>query len=85
MRHFIGHREIVTGDDTLQLALDLWLGSGDETDAERSARLDAGREIFAADPELLRRAVSLSAETFVRFVGNMLAQERTAAREVSAA
>lgn len=86
MRHFIGHREIVTGDDTLRLALDLWLGPGEETADERAARLDAARDIFTADPALLRRAVSLSVDTFVSFVTEMVEQAQThtaAAREVT--
>ncbi|WP_070017790.1 hypothetical protein [Streptomyces nanshensis] len=59
MRHFIGHHQVVTDDDALELALDLWLGPDEETDEERTARFDAGRDILAEDPELFDLAVRL--------------------------
>jgi hypothetical protein len=63
MHHFIGHHQVVAYDEALELALDLWLGPDEETDEERSARLAAGRDILAEDPELFDRAVRAVAET----------------------
>ncbi|GHJ36032.1 hypothetical protein [Streptomyces sp. TS71-3] len=86
MRHFIGHREIVTGDDTLRFALDLWLGPGDETPEERAARLDAGRQILADDPDLFDRAMHLVTEVLDHVATDVLDRAHlTATREVTAA
>ncbi|OEV31519.1 hypothetical protein AN219_04595 [Streptomyces nanshensis] len=66
MKAFIGPHQVVTGDDALELALgtplELWLGTDDESEAERSAREDAARDILADDPELFDRVTAVAAE-----------------------
>ncbi|GAA2333466.1 hypothetical protein [Streptomyces cuspidosporus] len=66
MKSFIGHHEVATDTDYLELALgtplELWLGEEDESDDERAARLDAARDILADDPELIDRATRIAAE-----------------------
>lgn len=66
MKSFIGHHQVTTDTDYLELALgtplELWLGEPDETDEERAARLDAARDILADDPELIDRVTRLAAE-----------------------
>ncbi|MBT2383000.1 hypothetical protein [Streptomyces sp. ISL-11] len=56
MKTYIGGHEAVTVDDFLELALgtppELWLGVEDESEEERSARLDAARDILADNPHL---------------------------------
>ncbi|MGW8380188.1 hypothetical protein [Streptomyces sp. ODS28] len=64
MRHYIGDQHIVTDDEALELALDLYLGEDDETDEETAARLDAGRDLLDEDPELFDRAARVVAEAF---------------------
>ena len=66
MKYFIGDQEIVTDDEALELALDLYLPTGEETSEERAARLDAGRHILEEDPELLDRAVRVVAKALTR-------------------
>ncbi|MDW6061358.1 hypothetical protein SAZ11_29415 [Streptomyces sp. FXJ1.4098] len=66
MKSFIGHHEVATDTDYLELALgtplELWLGEEGESDQERAARLDAARDIIADDPELIDRATQIAAE-----------------------
>ncbi|MFE5400515.1 hypothetical protein ACFQ9Z_03765 [Streptomyces sp. NPDC056580] len=54
MRMYIGRQEAVSAEDFVELALgtpiELWLGAEGESETERSARLDAARDILA-DPE----------------------------------
>lgn len=86
MRHFIGHHEIVTGDDTLQFALDLWLGPGGETPEERVARVDAGRQILADDPDLFDRVMHLVTGILERVATDVCEQPHlTTGSEVAAA
>ncbi|MEU2722746.1 hypothetical protein [Streptomyces smyrnaeus] len=61
MRHYIGNQQVIADDEALELALDLYLGQDDETEEEAAARLDAGRDILTADPELFDRAVRVVA------------------------
>ncbi|MFK4265336.1 hypothetical protein [Streptomyces milbemycinicus] len=66
MKSFIGHHEVATDTDYLELALgtplELWLGEEGESDEGRAARLDAARDIIADDPELIDRATQIAAE-----------------------
>ncbi|MFF9767463.1 hypothetical protein ACF1GT_12740 [Streptomyces sp. NPDC014636] len=54
MRTYIGHQQAISAEDFVELALgtpvELWLGVEGETEVERTARLDAARDILA-DPE----------------------------------
>ncbi|WP_405869368.1 hypothetical protein [Streptomyces sp. NBC_00005] len=54
MRMYVGHQQAVSAEDFVELALgtpvELWLGVEGETEEERTARLDAARDILA-DPE----------------------------------
>ncbi|WP_062209486.1 hypothetical protein [Streptomyces sp. NBRC 109706] len=58
MRSFIGGQSVATDDELIELALGLgldptlWLGTTGESGAERRARLDAGADILADDPDL---------------------------------
>ncbi|MEU7177259.1 MULTISPECIES: hypothetical protein [Streptomyces] len=65
MKFYIGRYEAVTDTDLIELALgtpiDLWLGQEDESAEERTARLDAGRDIIADDPDLYDRALRAAA------------------------
>ena len=56
MKVYIGASEALGDDEFTELALGLLLGEDDESDEERAARLDASRDLFAADPELADRA-----------------------------
>ncbi|MFC9227231.1 hypothetical protein ACFT8W_41975 [Streptomyces hygroscopicus] len=66
MKSFIGHHEVATDTDYLELALgtplELWLGEEGESDEERAARLDAARDILADDPELIDSVTRIAAE-----------------------
>ncbi|MFE5125484.1 hypothetical protein [Streptomyces sp. NPDC056669] len=66
MKSFIGHHEVATDTDYLELALgtplELWLGEEGESDEERAARLDAARDILADDPELIDSVSRIAAE-----------------------
>ncbi|WP_251018715.1 hypothetical protein [Streptomyces sp. ISL-11] len=65
MRTYIGGHEAVTVDDFLELALgtppELWLGVEDESEEERSARLDAARDILADNPHLYDTVIQVAA------------------------
>ncbi|WP_413799617.1 hypothetical protein [Streptomyces iranensis] len=65
MKSFIGHHEVATDTDYLELALgtplELWLGEEGESAKARTARLDAARDILADDPELYDHVVRLAA------------------------
>jgi hypothetical protein len=56
MRAYIGGHQAVSVNDFIELALgtpvELWLGEEGETGEERTARLDAARDILAENPEL---------------------------------
>jgi hypothetical protein len=58
VKNYIGRHRVLTSTDLAELALGvgtdaaLWLGDGDETPTERTARLDAALDILADDPEL---------------------------------
>ncbi|MFI7274212.1 hypothetical protein [Streptomyces sp. NPDC049879] len=64
MRAWIGAHEVLNDDDLVELSLglgtppELWLGVEGETAEEQAARLDAGADILASDPDL---AVPLTA------------------------
>ncbi|MCO8301312.1 hypothetical protein [Streptomyces sp. RKCA744] len=66
MKGFIGHHEVATDTDYLELALgtplELWLGEEGESTEERAARLDAARDILADDPELIDSVSRIAAE-----------------------
>ncbi|WP_129306576.1 hypothetical protein [Streptomyces sp. L2] len=51
MRTYVGHQQAVSAEDFVELALgtpvELWLGVEGESEMERAARLDAGRDILA--------------------------------------
>jgi hypothetical protein len=71
MKTFIGDQEIIAGDEALELALDLWLGPEEETEEEQAARLDAGRDILADDPELFDLAVRVVVQPLARRRSNV--------------
>ncbi|MEU8870292.1 hypothetical protein AB0D24_03855 [Streptomyces javensis] len=66
MKNFIGHHEVATDADYLELALgtplELWLGEEGESPEERAARLDAARDILADDPALIASVSRIAAE-----------------------
>ncbi|GAA0647907.1 hypothetical protein GCM10009548_11680 [Streptomyces malaysiensis subsp. malaysiensis] len=66
MKSFIGHHEVATDTDYLELALgtplELWLGEKGESAEECAARLDAARDILADDPELIDSVSRIAAE-----------------------
>ncbi|MFC5908089.1 hypothetical protein [Streptacidiphilus monticola] len=68
MKHFIGPHRAATPAEFMELALgtplDLWLGTEDESDDERAARLDAARDILADDPDLTDRLIAKAADAF---------------------
>lgn len=66
MKHFIGDQEVTADAEALELALDLYLGPEEETDEERDARLDAGRDLIAEDPELFDYAARVVAKGLAR-------------------
>ncbi|WP_432010458.1 hypothetical protein [Streptomyces cucumeris] len=65
MKSFIGHHQVATDTDYLELALgtplELWLDEEGESAEERAARLDAARDILADEPELLDRVTRIAA------------------------
>ncbi|MFC4611505.1 hypothetical protein ACFO9E_27495 [Streptomyces maoxianensis] len=67
MKDFIAGHQVVTLDDFLELALgtplELWLGVEGESDEERTARVDAARDILADDPSLFDTVTRLAVET----------------------
>ncbi|MET8534752.1 hypothetical protein ABZV67_23225 [Streptomyces sp. NPDC005065] len=67
MKSFIAGHQVVTLDDFLELALgtplELWLGVEGESEMERTARLDAARDILADDPSLFDTVTRLAVET----------------------
>ncbi|MFE3497577.1 hypothetical protein ACFXOS_31660 [Streptomyces sp. NPDC059175] len=66
MRAYIGGHQVVSVNDFIELALgtpaELWLGEEGETEQERAARLDAGRDILADNPELPDDVARIAAE-----------------------
>ncbi|MFI7274117.1 hypothetical protein [Streptomyces sp. NPDC049879] len=66
MRAFIGAHEVLTDDDLIELSLglgtppELWLGVEGENAEERAARLDAGADILASDPDLAAPLTALA-------------------------
>ncbi|MDF4250441.1 hypothetical protein [Streptomyces sp. WMMB303] len=88
MRHYIGDQHVIADDEALELALDLYLGEDGESDEEAAARLDAGRDILAADPELFDRAARVVAEALTAAprsnVVPFRARQRAAYGEVAA-
>ncbi|MFD7235068.1 hypothetical protein ACFWAT_07130 [Streptomyces syringium] len=71
MRTFIGGHQAVSDSDFVELALgtpvELWLGVEGESEAERSARLDAARDILADNPGLPDRTSRVAAEAIEAF------------------
>lgn len=67
MRIIVAGHTAVTADEFVELALgtplDLWLGVEGESEMERTARMDAARDILAENPELPDRASTVAAET----------------------
>ncbi|MGY1437157.1 hypothetical protein [Streptomyces reniochalinae] len=88
MRHYIGDQQVIADDEALELALDLYVGQDDETEEETAARLDAGRDILAADPELFDRAARVVAAALVATPRSNVVpfrpRQRTARPEVAA-
>ncbi|WP_049568247.1 hypothetical protein [Streptomyces sp. SBT349] len=88
MRSFIGTSEVLTPDDFIELALglgtlpELWLGEPGETEAERAARLDAGADILADDPELAAPVTALAVLAFEEYAHH-LATARRAVKAVT--
>ncbi|MFE2440939.1 hypothetical protein ACFXDF_02505 [Streptomyces sp. NPDC059426] len=91
MKSFIGHHEVATDTDYLELALgtplELWLGEEGESAEERAARLDAARDILADDPELIdsvsriaAEAIEAHAPTLFPSIGRLPRPARTAGR-----
>ncbi|NGO67465.1 hypothetical protein [Streptomyces boncukensis] len=68
---FIGGHRVITGDDVLELALDLYFGPDSETDEERAARRAAGVDILSEDPTLFDWAVRLAAEGLEKGAGGL--------------
>ena len=66
MRAFIGRHEVRDDDDLIDLAIglgtppELWLGENGESEEERAARLDAGVDILADDPDLAAPVTALA-------------------------
>ncbi|MEV1011675.1 hypothetical protein [Streptomyces sp. NPDC049881] len=93
MRAFIGAHEVLTGDDLVELSLglgtdpELWLGEVGETEQERAARLDAGADILADDPDLAAPLTALAVaaiETYAATTRRVPAPRRTPRSEVTA-
>ncbi|WP_049577952.1 hypothetical protein [Streptomyces sp. SBT349] len=88
MRSFIGSHEVLTTDDFIELALglgtppELWLGEPGETEAERAARLDAGADILADDPELAAPVAALAVAAIEEYAHH-LTTARGAAKAVT--
>ncbi|MCX4560896.1 hypothetical protein OHA74_23250 [Streptomyces phaeochromogenes] len=66
MRTYIGHQQAISAADFAELALgtpvELWLGVEGETDEERAAREDAGRDILAENPDLPDGLIRMAAQ-----------------------
>ncbi|RKN43110.1 hypothetical protein [Streptomyces hoynatensis] len=66
MREFVGTHEVLSDEDLVELALgmgtdpELWLGVEGESEQERAARLDAGADILADDPDLAAPVTTLA-------------------------
>ncbi|WP_149180841.1 hypothetical protein [Streptomyces sp. TRM49041] len=71
MRLYIGGHEAVSAHDFVELALgtpvELWLGVEGESAAERTARLDAARDILADNPNLPDEVSRIAAEAIEAF------------------
>ena len=67
MRTIVAGHEARSVEEFIELAIGtpvaLWLGEEGESDEERSARMDAARDILADDPGLLDRTTRLAVET----------------------
>ncbi|MFG2284836.1 hypothetical protein ACGFOU_01940 [Streptomyces sp. NPDC048595] len=65
MKTYIGHHQVLTDTDALELALgtplELRIGEKDESEQERAARLDAARDILTNTPDLYGRALHTAA------------------------
>ncbi|RKN07280.1 hypothetical protein [Streptomyces radicis] len=91
MRSFIGAHEVLDDTDFVDLALglgtppELWLGESGESGEERAARLDAGADILAYDPDLTA-SVTVLAVLAIEEYAHHLATTRhlAAARRVGA-
>ncbi|ARQ67507.1 hypothetical protein [Streptomyces marincola] len=94
MRAFIGTHEVLTTDDLVELALglgtdpELWLGPHTtETAEERAARLDAGADILADDPELAAPVTALAVaaiETYAACTTRRVPAARRGGKQVTA-
>ncbi|MEU8867124.1 hypothetical protein [Streptomyces umbrinus] len=66
MRTYIGHQQAISAADFAELALgtpvELWLGVEGESDEERAAREDAGRDILAENPDLPDGLIRMAAQ-----------------------
>ncbi|MGX1505383.1 UNVERIFIED_CONTAM: hypothetical protein RKD43_004008 [Streptomyces graminofaciens] len=71
MRTFIGGHQAVSDTDFIELALgtpvELWLGVEGESEMERTARLDAARDILADNPNLPDDVSRVAAEAIEAF------------------
>ncbi|MEV0785897.1 hypothetical protein AB0I52_23615 [Streptomyces sp. NPDC050423] len=71
MRTYIGGHEAVSDTDFVELALgtplDLWLGVEGESEMEAAARMDAARDILAANPDFPDRVSRVAAEAIEAF------------------
>ncbi|MCE7078841.1 hypothetical protein [Streptomyces sp. ST2-7A] len=77
MKSFIGRHEVRDHHDYLELSLgtdpDLWLGVEGESASERAARLDAGLDILADDPDLAPAVVAVITEAIAHRPGPLAA------------
>ncbi|MCX4669968.1 hypothetical protein OG453_25315 [Streptomyces sp. NBC_01381] len=90
MRSFIGTHQVVSADDYLELALgtpvELWLGTEDESEEERAARLDAARDILAHPdyrdlPDDVARIAAQAIETHAPELFNVIPLTRPTVRQ----
>lgn len=89
MHAYIGGHQAVNDTDFVELALgtpvELWLGVDGESDEERSARLDAARDILAAPeyrdlPDLVSRVAAEAIEAYAPELFNVIELPRRARR-----
>ena len=86
-RLYVGGHQAVSTNDFVELALgtpvELWLGVEDESEEERAARLDAARDILAANPNLpddVSRVAAEAIEAYAPELFNVVPLVRPAAR-----
>ncbi|MGW0980302.1 hypothetical protein ACWD33_05620 [Streptomyces xiamenensis] len=80
MRSYIGTHEVLDNIDYLELSLgtdpELWLGSAEESAEERAARMDAGDDILADDPELATPVAILTALAIEKHIHQLTTARR---------